>query len=262
MNDRTFGVELEFNLGRISNQFSKAQEILAAEGIDWWTSRGNWIGSDGSGIEIRTPILSGQKGLNELKRAMNALVAAGGRCTSADGLHVHHGAPEFVDNKDLMTLAAESWHNVRPIIADFVNSRRNGSSACPNQWSKSRIERLKGAEAGSVNDWHNPQRYLRYACSGRGDFNLSALYEHGTIEFRLHEGTLDADAAEAWIRFGQRFLTSILKRQRPLVADDAGELLRKIKCPKTAQANLLGRVVAKEKAYKKDSKLLAAYMVA
>ena len=267
MNDRTFGVELEFNIssdrrpggnyGGYDEGHAAAEEAIRAAGLDHWTKENYWMGSDGSGIEIRTPILSGQKGMNELKTAMDALKAAGGQCNTHDGMHVHHGAPEFVDNKELMILAGESWINCRKFIVDFVDPRRDAGYPCPNTWSASKIEKMKKAEAkGRMNGntlWYN------CASGGRADFNMSALYEHGNIEFRLHEGTLDSDVAEAWIRFGQRFITTILKRGTPLQASDAPELLRKIRCSKTATAKLLERVNATQAKKAAANKLVTAY---
>jgi hypothetical protein len=268
MNDRTFGVELEFNIkskatagqwggyGGNDAGHSAAAEALEAAGIKW-DDRNEWMGSDGSGIEIRTPILKGQAGMNELKKAMDALKAAGGVCTDYDGMHVHHGAPEFVDNKELMELAATSWLNCRSHILNFVNPKRNNNGACPNGWSASKIENMKKAAPTG----RGGRDSLYYACAtgGRADFNMTALYEHGTIEFRLHEGTLDSDVAEAWIRFGQRFLTTILKRGTPLTATDAPDLLKKVRCSKTATAKLLERVSGTQELIAKQNKLVSAY---
>jgi hypothetical protein len=62
-----------------------------------------------------------------------------------------------------------------------------------------------------------------------------ALEHHGSIEIRLHEGTMNYEEAESWIKFGQSFIDSVSGRKRPLKPlTDEELLMRRIKVEKNA----------------------------
>jgi Putative amidoligase enzyme len=151
--------------------------------------------ADGTGVEIRTPALQGLSGLEELERVITLLKELGGYTTSADGMHVHHQARDYYGKWEKIEAISDSWVDNRALIAGFVNKYRWTSGSCPA------IDKVRVARA---------VKEKRYAFM-RNDLNLAALPYHGTIEIRLHEGTLDPQKAVAWVVFGQAFIGTVSK---------------------------------------------------
>lgn len=224
MRERKFGVEIECGL---RGGPRRAENVLAAGGMGHWNE--GHIHMDGSGVEIPSPILQGRKGLMELKRVYELLQEAGAYVTASDGMHVHHDAPEFVNNKNNVERIVETWAANVTNINKLVHHSRRNNGACHNGWTEDSIKHLK-ENGETVYHWH------------RGALNISSLTEHGTIEFRQHEGTLDFNIAAAWIRFGQAMMDSVLRRKSFLTTCETPEvLLRRIRAAKGASLTLLGK---------------------
>jgi hypothetical protein len=231
MKNRAFGVEIEFAaLDRGCEWVENELENLGVRTYRWDYEReehDSWsVHEDGSEIEMSTPKLSGKQGFEELKYVMDHFKNLGCYTTYSDGLHVHHDAPDYVENREAVEKLVESWNANKDSIYRMVNPDRWGKYACAS-WSERNLERLRtGEDVGSF---------------GRNDLNIRALRKYGTVEIRLHEGTLDYTAAEAWIKFGQMFLNSIQKRKFMMPMDEnAPMLLRRVKMPRT-QAKILER---------------------
>lgn len=244
MKHRTFGVEIECG----HDDGPQGVERL-------FTRAGGWLpgwsfGYDGTGVEARTPVLSGPRGFKELRRALTFLRANGAWVTDSDGLHVHHGVPEIVNSKELGKQLVLSWNGNKTIVNKFVAPRRRNRGSCPH-WTAAEIKRLdlEGDDDPNVQEQqYNPStgRYegkVYYGlCGPRGSLNLWSLTEHGTVELRLHEGTLDADQAEAWVRFGQRFINTVLERKSPLPKfSNSEELLKRVRVGQRAAKRLLDK---------------------
>lgn len=223
--DRKFGVEIE--CGGIS--YDAAYDIFDAdddEDYEKWS-----IGEDGTETEIRTPILQGEAGYETLRWAMDKLRSYGAFVTQYDGMHVHHDAPEFVDNPELCLHLVRSWRNNEAAIYDMVAPRRHGSGACP-RWTDDRFL--------SVEAWVNTQAPLYV---GRYDLNIASLTSHGSIEIRLHEGTLDPAVAISWIQFGQRFLHHVLQEADALPkVEPRADLLSRIELSDEAKRILAAKM--------------------
>jgi len=200
---RTFGVEIEF-LTRLS--MSEVAAALVANGIDAYnagythaTTRRWKVVSDASvsgGCEVVSPVLSGVEGLRELAKVFRVLAAIGGRVDSSCGIHVHVGASDLDDagRARLVRLADDAYRNrgIRYLVSP---SRRS------TIWARAIDSRtVAAAENGSV-DWN-------VLPSGRHDTNFSRYQwlnceplrpgRYGTVEFRLHQGSLDAEKVAAW----------------------------------------------------------------
>ena len=240
MKNRKFGVEIEFDsndLGRdrVARELGRAFDSV---GLRRWYFRDR-IDYDGSELELRTPILQGKDGFDKLKLVMDTLNNLG--CYAdleADGLHVHHDAPEFIHNIDLCIRLVKNWRSNSHLIYQFVDSVRYASSyaedggywACP-RWSDGEVQKMETER--QIPHWD------------RHDLNLCALSKHGTVEIRLHEGTLSYDEAASWIKFGQKFLDHTVKRNM-YDSPDATALLKKVRVDPNAikvlerKKNLLG----------------------
>lgn len=225
---RSFGVEIECG---IDGGYRRVAELFKFPMADFGRydyrnhSEGWTLGSDGSGVELRTPIMSGQSGFDKLRGAMLFLKENGAYVTRSDGMHVHHDAPEFIGNAEACLQLVKSWRNNQDAIDSLVAPRRrmSGSSYghCP-KWGNSDFDALERLAKGEAD----------YLDIGRRDLNLSSMDAHGSIEIRLHEGTLDPEVAIAWIKFGQRLLHTALQRSKPLATVSEGhQLMTRIRLP-------------------------------
>ncbi len=243
--DRKFGIEFEFSLP-ILPEFSRFSEFsrwsnartrefnLLLEGNEL---EGFNIGHDGSEWEVRTPILSGPAGLKTVKKFLNLILENGGSVTTADGLHVHHDAPEFIGNTPLTAKLVKNWLINQNEIMQMVDPRRKNAGACPI-WT-----------------WEILQQYetLTYD-GGRRNLNVRALNEHGTIEIRLHEGTLDYEEVFSWVRFGQAFIGNVLNEvgDELLLPYTPKELMKRVNVSRNA-SRFITRKMKKYAARNNDS---------
>lgn len=237
MRDRAFGVEIEcyFPGGPV-----RARDTLLAAGFRPWADQ--YIHQDGSGCEIPSPILRGQKGLNELQAVMALLRENGAYTSYEDGLHVHHDAPEFVEDDDLVTRLVTTWGANQEHISQFVAEyRRRNHWACETSaWREEHLENVLRNKESYRNDPHLSQ--TKAWGQKFHALNISALSEHGTIEFRQHEGTLEFAYARAWIMFGQSFLETVKGRKKFFTCSDSADLLKKVKACKSASDVLMTKV--------------------
>lgn len=200
LSQRRFGVEIECGhpLG-----YSHVHTLLNSLGIKPLS-----VGVDASGVEVRSPILKGASGFEWLERCMTAIREDGGYVQQIDGMHVHHeGVPGYRllarrPNNIACLRLIHSWKNNAKFIDKFVAERRVGRSTCNKVWDVA--AHVKNAE----DHGNYPGKYA--------DLNINALKIKGTIEIRLHEGTLDPAEAEAWIRLCQSLLDTAAKSVTPI----------------------------------------------
>jgi hypothetical protein len=194
----TFG--LEFEVAGIST--SAASAALNRGGIECieparqhqlheaWSSV-----YDGSvrGAEVVSPILDEVR-LNEASTVARLLLGAGGKVDRTTGYHVHIGAASLThDNIANWYL---NWNLLHDAIGVLVAPSRLNNGYC-RPVSRDRAEvnasRIRG---GNISDL-NGERYQ--------SFNLESFQRHGTLEIRLHQGTLNGTKAVAWAKFIDAF---------------------------------------------------------
>lgn len=195
----TFG--LEFEVAGIST--SAASAALNRGGIrcvepqrqhqlnDDWTSV-----YDGSvrGAEIVSPILDEVR-LNEASTVSRLLLGAGGKVDRTTGFHVHIGARGVLDN-DAIANWYLNWNIVHEAIGALVAPSRLNNSYCKavnRDRAEANAERIRNGNISDING----DRYQ--------SFNLQAFDRHGTLEIRLHQGTLNGTKAIAWAKFIDAF---------------------------------------------------------
>lgn len=249
---RTFGVEIECTYGarpskksdvyerirhaeRDTMRLRAIKEIKAHKEFSRW---GNHIGIDGSGIEIRSPILKGQEGIEELAGFFEYLNSIGSTVTNQDGMHVHHGAEDFAKDWVALYNVCASWGKWTKVIHSMVAKRRRNGNMCRDAFNNDNT--LKSLERACLTSPDEHARLVkkyndavnRYyagagnfpggralpqnpaAIGGRGAFNLSNIGGvKNTIEIRLAEGMMDTNAAVAWVKFGQRFLDYVVEKE-------------------------------------------------
>jgi carbonic anhydrase/acetyltransferase-like protein (isoleucine patch superfamily) len=221
-NNRRFGVEIEFHGSR-----SDAVRALNGAGIECEEEgynhqhRSHWkIVPDGSvsrGGELVSPILRGEDGFNQIRKACQALRASGATVSLETGLHVHHDVAGL--RVSAFKRMVHNWRDSQDAIDTLVAPSRRGHQNYTSPLTPWDIELVDGLEsmtgARSVLGDHN-ERFRA--------FNVQAYGRHGTVEVRQHQGTLNADKIIAWVKFGQAFILAAVDGT-DIEATDGEELL-------------------------------------
>ena len=187
-NKRTFGIEIE-----LEHNDSYAMKLaLRTAGIACEVegynhhNRPHWkITIDVSvrnGYELVSPILKGEEGLEEIRRVCEVLNTQGATINHTCGLHVHHDASDLKDRnlRNLLNL----YRRAEDVIDSMMpkSRRANNNRFCKAMWT--------------VDEGNYPHsRYFK--------LNLQSLHVHGTVEFRQHSGTIDADKIINWVEITQ-----------------------------------------------------------
>lgn len=189
----TFGLELE--VAGIS--ISQASRVLNAAGVECVEARPHGLHEswsavhDGSvnGAEVVSPILTAER-LNTAQTVTRALLAAGGKVDRSTGYHVHIGARSIAHN----TLAnfVQNWYTAHDAIGALVAKSRLNNNYCKALTIGQAARNAERVRAGNISDIHG-DRYQ--------SLNLMSFERHGTIEVRLHQGTLNGRKAVAWAEF-------------------------------------------------------------
>lgn len=202
---KTFGLEFEFLIptNNVNTMHTKLRELLGNRYLDssnhycsnyscWQMSTdGSLIGGNGySTKELKSPILAWtDESYAEVKAVLSILNSLGGKVNTTCGTHVHIGSftqritPE--QNKLLYT-AYGRWENA---LFDAITSRsRRNNRFC--RTCKINFER---------------DRYHK--------LNPCSLDKHSTIEFRQHQGTLNATKILNWAKLCKTWLEMILKTE-------------------------------------------------
>lgn len=149
---------------------------------------------DAYSAEIVSPILNDER-LNEARTVSRALLKAGARVNTSTGFHVHMGY-EQIGLQSLSRLVV-NYYTAHPIFAKMVAPSRTANGG--SRWCKvltleqahDTADRLNNII--NLNSFNNFDRYF--------SLNLNSIARHGTIEFRLHQGTLNGTKALAWVNF-------------------------------------------------------------
>jgi hypothetical protein len=232
--DRKFGIEFEFQMpiSPVMDDYGYENKNLAVKNLLSDCGFGDWsVGHDGSEFEVRTPILQGSHGFKQVKNFLGLILDHGANVTNADGLHVHHDAPEFKGNKPLVMRLVENWYENQNEIMKLAHSRRRNGSPCP-AWNQFDLTQLNNM---------NEDGDFYY---GRKNLNISSLRRHGTIEVRLHEGTLDYEEVFSWVRFGQAFIARAVNDTPKMSrADSPNDLLKRVRISRNASRFITKKVV-------------------
>ncbi len=205
---RTFGVEIEFvgNAHKVQRACAELGMDVRIESYNHVTKR-HWkivtdasVRGNGQGLEIVSPILKGDNGLEQIKTICKALSKAGATVNRTCGLHVHHGAADLdvTAFKNLYIL----YRRFEKTIDEMMPNSRRGQN---NTYCR------------SVNSYHAPTESEVMAASTVSQFvdcfetrflklNFQSFRSHTTIEFRHHSGTMEADKIINWIKFSQVML--------------------------------------------------------
>jgi hypothetical protein len=225
-----FGVEIEFIAPRGVTKESLATSLSAA-GVDTFaTNFQNWKTTsmtrwktvhDGSvmpnGIEVVSPPFIGndaaERGFEAIRKVCAHLNTIGGQVNRSCGLHVHIGARRL-SVPALKKLAALYIENETVIDKLLPPSRRgNAGNYCQSLKSRANIGALVRAQRHS--DVVNAVGNFKYV-----KLNFTSFYK-GTVEFRHHSGTIDAEKITKWIIFCSKMVeTAEREADQPIALAD------------------------------------------
>jgi len=206
-----FGIELEaFNATQ-----QTVVEQLRAVGLDARVSTyagrdySVWqVKTDGSirgdmGFELVSPILEGEAGIADARKACDALKALGAKVNTSCGFHIHH---------DVATWGVKKFRNLFKRFVKFEAamdsimhpSRRNND----NRYIGSLYRNVSNTSLDAQNvlfrniDACNSVNKLaaEFGSNRYLKLNMMSFFRCGTIEFRHHHGTVNADVVERYIR--------------------------------------------------------------
>lgn len=233
---RQFGIEIECYLPRgeasscrtmsgLARLLTEAGIVVSSAGSYTHTVMPGWkIVTDGSlstgGCEVVSPILSGDDGAEQVRKVCKVLNENGITVNRSCGLHVH---------VDARNLAFGQVRNVCKMFAKYEQqfdallpeSRRQNRFCSSNlaTWGGSldaAFERLDHCH--SVSDLQRANRENRYH-----KLNLESLSRYGSIEFRMHSGTVDAAKILAWVGMLLGFVDRAATTRR-VEKDGAGKM--------------------------------------
>jgi hypothetical protein len=180
---KTYGIELETS----SISIRTAQSALDAVGLDWSCKPDGTAGVDAEAV---SPILN-DGSLNESITAARALLKAGATVNRQTGYHVHIGADHY--GADGIAATVRNWYTAADAIGALVAPSRLNNRFCNHNITRNQIDAwTESIRNGSINN------------AGLGRYqslNLDSYGRHGTVEFRLHHGTLNGKKIQAWAEF-------------------------------------------------------------
>lgn len=217
INNLTFGVELEVILPRGHTDDQGRAELAAMmceEGAECASetynhrTRQHWkivtdatIGHENA--EVVSPILQGDDGFDQIKRVCRAMERFGCRVNRQTGFHVHVGVGQFGHQIGFFKELVRTYAKFEPIIDQLVSRSRRGNN---NQWCRPIRFTPEIDQAATLRD-------LRYAYGGNRyhKVNLEAFTVHGTVEFRQHQGTTNAEKITRWVTLCLRMVEHAAK---------------------------------------------------
>ncbi len=275
--DRTYGVEIEAHLPNNTTRGQLAERLRAA-GIRAYcehynhATRDHWkLTTDSSlgylsreSVEVVSPVLRGEAGLAATKTVLDVMRAFGCTVSVKCGLHVHVYAKDL-SLEQLRALAINFVHCESGLDAIVPPSRRRDANsfvlsnrtAFGGSYDNEAINRAIDAYAGARtiedlltvvaaagSDQPNTATIgLARRCVTRyRKLNALAYGRYGTVEFRQHSGTVEAEKALNWIRLCMAFVErskASKPRKRPSTkphnpAGELGMMLRFLQLDKDA----------------------------
>jgi hypothetical protein len=160
---------------------------------------------DGNCGELVSPPLYGKRGLNRLRKVVEAIAAIGATVNDSCGLHVHVDARDLSPNQ--IIAVSQRYGMFEHRLDKFMAPERRNTD-----WAK-RVG--KNYHADII-------RHIKFSSEIGQSFsralseidryrkvNITSFSRHGTIEFRQHEGTVDPDRILNWVQFCTNFVEEV-----------------------------------------------------
>lgn len=220
--NRKFGVEIEaYNVTMFDLEVALTAEGInvAREGYNH-RRRSYWkIVTDSSirgtsAFELVSPVLEGERGLEEVKKVCKVLEEVGAKVNRSCGLHIHFDASGF--DLDTFKRIFINYSRVESTIDSFMPVSRRGSnnSYCKSIKVANLEDRINAATSiTGISTVFRGDRYYKV--------NPTSYARHNTIEFRQHSGTVEFKKIGAWINF----LNGLLNASSNRLLEGSGEAI-------------------------------------
>jgi hypothetical protein len=183
----TFGVELEI---------SRAPRYNLLDGVTPFGCKSD-CSVNGDGREFVSPILSGDEGLEAVESLLAFAKSNSWVADESCGFHLHLGMQDTTEEVQRNVYLA--YKLTERVWRNLASPRRAENEYCKVIPHNAR--RIRESSGGL-----QPLVRTRYEW-----VNISALFCHGTLEIRLHEGTIDTERVINWIIAHVRFVSAIKK---------------------------------------------------
>lgn len=196
-NERTYGIEIEaYGVTRstVEQELRNAGINAYSEGYNHRTQAYWKVITDSSirgslGFELVSPPLSGEEGLNQIKVVSEVLNRLGAQINRSCGLHVHHHVADY-DLQNFKNLYGLYGRFETTIDSFTPNSRRANN----NRFTRSII-----SIAQEVQEARSLSQIQSIASDRYRKLNIQSYWRYGTVEFRQHSGTIDAEKIINWV---------------------------------------------------------------
>ena len=230
--NRTFGVELEIvsptrgdYVGWTERQLN---QTLNDRGIECWFSGYNHTNSDDSwkvttdatvlgGYELVSPILRGEEGLEQIRKVSAILIELGYKVNKTCGMHVHISKAEMSTAEVIKVLQRYARHEAE-IDWMVAASRRgaNGGAGYTRGLRRVRDIQIPDGSRSNLTVREVLRNYNGMVGGEERFFKVNLMSRHPTIEFRHHQGTIEADKIINWIKFCMAFVEASVAVMRGL----------------------------------------------
>lgn len=217
---RFVGVEIE-----LSNFNPDLQDELDRVVIEKW---GGVVKDDGSidgenPMELNTAPARGVKFIEQINDICSVLAKGKAKANRTCGLHVHVDARDF-DPTDLLKTAI-LWRKIEPFMFKRVAKYRERNDFCA-PWSKAdrnRYGSLPNYEREVKTEGVTKTFLKMYENDMRGghryrSLNLTAFNEMGTLENRMHQGTVKASKIIKWAHLNSKIMEFVKKKSLDEIA--------------------------------------------
>lgn len=232
VSERTFGIELEIlttDANKLCDALNAAGITTSLEGYNH-TTRSHWklvpdisvsrdAGTRRKGIELVSPPLSGEAGLEQIRTVCKVLAAKKATVNKTCGFHVHHAASDLSLNAWKILVKRYITHE--GLIDSFLPESRRGDNNRFCRSNRNRFLNLRSAYSeiqkartlDALVEVANGK--IEYSAGFPRDnrryhkLNLTSFRRHGTVEFRQHSGTIEADKIIAWVVFTQSIIENV-----------------------------------------------------
>lgn len=155
-----------------------------------------------NGFEVVSPILEGEAGIATIRKVCEIITALGAQVNQSTGFHIHHnvsnwGIKEFRNLFKRFVKFEAGMDSIQP------KSRRNQANRYVGSLYGSMTNTSVESQAVLFGDIEKAKtvRQLGQVFSTRYlKLNLQSFFRMGSVEFRHHSGTTDADKVENYIR--------------------------------------------------------------
>jgi hypothetical protein len=228
-----FGIELEcFGVSRsiVVSAFKTAGLNVMTAGYtgrdyDVWQIKTDASIQGVDGFEVVSPVLEGENGIYQARIACIVLQELNAQVNKSCGFHVHHNATDwkigqFKNLFKLFTKYEKAMDSIQPV------SRRDSN----NRFIKSNLIAPVASLFAKIDVCTSILDLSRLYSNDRYfKLNLQSFFRMGSVEFRNHAGTIDANKVENYIRLTAGMVESARKQVKvyaPVATDSASDSLK------------------------------------